>query len=152
MREYRQTARALRLRKQRCGMLVALRSTVRRFLALAKAMGALADGDTLVVCKLDRLARSTRDLLNTFGCCWCSWGCLQVTERSWADTTTAHGKLMLTVLGGLAEFERHLILRQDQRRPTTCPSSWCSFRQKAKANCASAAGSISKARRWRGVG
>jgi DNA invertase Pin-like site-specific DNA recombinase len=33
--------------------------------ALAKAIGALADGDTLVVCKLDRLARSTRDLLNT---------------------------------------------------------------------------------------
>jgi DNA invertase Pin-like site-specific DNA recombinase len=29
--------------------------------------------------------------------------------RAWADTTTAHGRLMLTVLGGLAEFERHLI-------------------------------------------
>ena len=28
----------------------------------------------------------------------------------WADTTTPHGRLMLTVLGGLAEFERHLIL------------------------------------------
>ena len=35
----------------------------------------------------------------------------------WADTTTAHGKLMITVLGGLAEFERHLILaRTDEGR------------------------------------
>jgi DNA invertase Pin-like site-specific DNA recombinase len=35
----------------------------------------------------------------------------------WADTTTPHGRLMLTVLGGLAEFERHLILtRTDEGR------------------------------------
>jgi DNA invertase Pin-like site-specific DNA recombinase len=78
--------------------------------ALAKAIGALGNGDTLVVCKLDRLARSTRDLLNTLA---------EITQRgasfkslgdSWADTTTPAGKLMLTVLGGLAEYERHLIL------------------------------------------
>jgi DNA invertase Pin-like site-specific DNA recombinase len=36
---------------------------------------------------------------------------------TWADTTTAHGRLMLTVLGGLAEFERELI-RAGQE---TCP-------------------------------
>jgi DNA invertase Pin-like site-specific DNA recombinase len=29
---------------------------------------------------------------------------------AWADTTTPHGRLMLTVLGGLAEFERELII------------------------------------------
>jgi DNA invertase Pin-like site-specific DNA recombinase len=78
--------------------------------ALAKAIGALGSGDTLIVTKLDRLARSTRDLLNTLA---------EITQRgasfkslgdSWADTTTPHGRLMLTVLGGLAEFERHLIL------------------------------------------
>ncbi len=63
----------------------------------------------LAVTRLDRLARSTRDLLNLLA---------QITERkagfrslgdAWADTTTAHGKLMVTVLGGLAEFERNLI-------------------------------------------
>jgi DNA invertase Pin-like site-specific DNA recombinase len=78
--------------------------------ALAKALAALGNGDVLVVCKLDRLARSTRDLLNTLA---------EIAERGatfkslgdpWADTTTPHGRLMLTVLGGLAEFERHLIL------------------------------------------
>src|SRR5256714_11314300 len=38
-------------------------------------------------------------------------------KDAWADTTTPHGRLMLTVLGGLAEFERHLILaRTDEGR------------------------------------
>jgi DNA invertase Pin-like site-specific DNA recombinase len=64
----------------------------------------------VLVTKLDRLARSTRDLLNVlalisdFGASFRSLG------DPWADSTTPHGKLMLTVLGGLAEFERHLIL------------------------------------------
>ena len=85
--------------------------------ALAKAIAALAQGDTLVVCKLDRLARSTRDLLNTLA----EIAGLSATFKSlgdpWCDTTTPHGRLMLTVLGGLAEFERHLILaRTDEGR------------------------------------
>ena len=76
---------------------------------LARAINSLREGDTLLVTGLDRLARSTRDLLNTLA---------QIAERgagfssladTWADTTTAHGRLMLTVLGGLAEFERELI-------------------------------------------
>jgi DNA invertase Pin-like site-specific DNA recombinase len=78
--------------------------------ALAKAIAALADGDTLVVCKLDRLARSTRDLLNTLATVGEAGATFKSLGDQWADTTTAHGRLMLTVLGGLAEFERHLIL------------------------------------------
>jgi len=78
--------------------------------ALAKAIGALADGDTLVVCKLDRLARSTRDLLNTLDAIGKAGATFKSLADGWADTTTPHGRLMLTVLGGLAEFERHLIL------------------------------------------
>ena len=76
---------------------------------LRKAISRLGEGDVLMVTRLDRLARSTRDLLNTLD---------EITKRgagfksladSWADTTTPHGRLMLTVLGGLAEFERVLI-------------------------------------------
>ena len=76
---------------------------------LAKALREIAEGDTLLVTRFDRLARPTRDLLNTLP---------KITERgatfkslgdTWADTTTAHGRLMLTVLGRLAEFERELI-------------------------------------------
>jgi DNA invertase Pin-like site-specific DNA recombinase len=64
----------------------------------------------LVVCKLDRLARSTRDLLNTLAAVSDAGASFRSLGDPWADTTTAHGKLMLTVLGGLAEFERHLII------------------------------------------
>jgi DNA invertase Pin-like site-specific DNA recombinase len=78
--------------------------------ALAKAISALGQGDTLLVCKLDRLARSTRDLLNTLDAVGKAGASFRSLGDSWADTTTPHGRLMLTVLGGLAEFERHLIL------------------------------------------
>jgi DNA invertase Pin-like site-specific DNA recombinase len=77
---------------------------------LAKAIQALGNGDTLVVCKLDRLARSTRDLLNTLDAIGKAGATFKSLGDPWADTTTPHGRLMLTVLGGLAEFERHLIL------------------------------------------
>ena len=77
---------------------------------LAKAIAALAEGDTLIVTKLDRLARSTRDLLNTLATISDKGATFKSLGDQWADTTTAHGRLMLTVLGGLAEFERHLIL------------------------------------------
>src|SRR5215472_3271598 len=77
---------------------------------LAKAIQALGNGDTLVVVKLDRLARSTRDLLNTLDAIGKAGASFKSLSDQWADTTTPHGRLMLTVLGGLAEFERHLIL------------------------------------------
>jgi DNA invertase Pin-like site-specific DNA recombinase len=77
---------------------------------LAKAIASLTPGDTLVVCKLDRLARSTRDLLNTLAAIADAGASFRSLGDPWCDTTSAHGKLMVTVLGGLAEFERHLIL------------------------------------------
>jgi DNA invertase Pin-like site-specific DNA recombinase len=77
---------------------------------LARALATLASGDTLVVCKLDRLARSTRDLLNTLDAIGKAGATFKSLGDPWCDTTTPHGRLMLTVLGGLAEFERHLIL------------------------------------------
>jgi DNA invertase Pin-like site-specific DNA recombinase len=77
---------------------------------LAKAITALGSGDCLIVTKLDRLARSTRDLLNTLDAIGKAGATFRSLSDSWADTTTPHGRLMLTVLGGLAEFERHLIL------------------------------------------
>ena len=75
---------------------------------LRRALDQLAAGDVLMVTRLDRLAGSTRDLLNTLA---------RITERkagfrslgdTWADTTRVHGRLMLTVLGGLVAFEREL--------------------------------------------
>ncbi len=76
---------------------------------LAKALRVLQPGDCLMVTRLDRLARSTRDLLNVLHALAERGVGFKSLVDSWADTTTAHGRLMLTVLGGLAEFERELI-------------------------------------------
>lgn len=76
---------------------------------LAKLMKALNAGDVLLVTRLDRLARSTRDLLNVLYEVGSRGAAFRSLADAWADTTTPHGRLMLTVLGGLAEFERELI-------------------------------------------
>src|SRR5262245_16859744 len=76
---------------------------------LAKAIRRLEPGDLLVVTRLDRLARSTRDLLNILATIGEHEAGFRSLKDTWADTTTPHGRLMLTVLGGLAEFERELI-------------------------------------------
>ena len=76
---------------------------------LAKVIRRLEPGDVLVVTRLDRLARSTRDLLNVLDEISKRGAGFRSLKDPWADTTTPHGKLMLTVLGGLAEFERSLI-------------------------------------------
>ena len=73
---------------------------------LARALAQLEQGDLLTVTRLDRLARSTRDLLNTLATIAAKGAGFRSLSDAWADTTTAHGRLMLTVLGGLAEFER----------------------------------------------
>jgi DNA invertase Pin-like site-specific DNA recombinase len=64
---------------------------------------------TMMVTRLDRLARSTRGLLNTLAAITAKKAGFKSLGDTWADTTTSHGRLMLTVLGGLAEFERDLI-------------------------------------------
>ena len=76
---------------------------------LAKAIRRLEPGDVLIVTRLDRLARSTRDLLNILDAVGKAGAGFRSLRDTWADTTTPHGRLMLTVLGGLAEFERELI-------------------------------------------
>ena len=76
---------------------------------LRRVIAALEPGDVLTVTRLDRLARSTRDLLNTLGAIADRKAGFRSLADTWADTTTSHGRLMLTVLGGLAEFERDLI-------------------------------------------
>ena len=58
---------------------------------------------------VDRLARSTRDLLNTFAAITDRKAGFRSLTDTWADTTTSHSRLMLTVLGRLEEFERDLI-------------------------------------------
>jgi DNA invertase Pin-like site-specific DNA recombinase len=75
---------------------------------LRRLLSEIAAGDVLMVTRLDRLARSTRDLLNTLATITEKKAGFRSLGDAWADTTT-EPRLMLTVLGGLAEFERELI-------------------------------------------
>ncbi|HEY2861905.1 MAG TPA: recombinase family protein [Terracidiphilus sp.] len=96
-------AHACRVFAEKISGAKANRPELKKLLRMVKA------GDVVIITRLDRLARSTRDLLNILA---------QLTERNvgfrslndaWADTTTPHGRLMVTVMGGIAEFERELI-------------------------------------------
>jgi DNA invertase Pin-like site-specific DNA recombinase len=73
-----------------------------------KALAALRAGDVLLVTRLDRLARSTRDLLDTLVVIADRKAGFRSLADAWADTTTSRGRLMLTILAGLAEFERDI--------------------------------------------
>jgi DNA invertase Pin-like site-specific DNA recombinase len=76
---------------------------------LAKMLEHIREGDTIVVWKLDRLARSTRDLLEISDTLAQAGAGLKSLSEPWADTTTPAGRMVLTVFAGLAEFERELI-------------------------------------------
>jgi DNA invertase Pin-like site-specific DNA recombinase len=89
-------------------------------------------GDTVVVAKLDRLARSTRDLANILH---------ELTEQScgiislgeaWCDTTTDVGRLMMTIMGGIAEFERGLIRTRCEEGIERAKAKGTKFGRKAK--------------------
>jgi DNA invertase Pin-like site-specific DNA recombinase len=88
---------------------------------LRKAIAALSAGDVLMVTRLDRLARSTRDLLNTLAAVTDRKAGFRSLSDAWADTTTSHGRLMLTVLGGLAEFEREISSAPAPARAASVP-------------------------------
>jgi DNA invertase Pin-like site-specific DNA recombinase len=78
--------------------------------ALAKAIAALGAGDVLLVTRLDRLARSTRDLLNVLATISEKGAGFRSLADPMIDTTSPHGKLIIGVLGALAEFEKSMIL------------------------------------------
>lgn len=97
-----------------------------------KLMKALLPGDVVVVAKLDRLARSSRDLANILhgleqlGCGFTSLG------ESWCDTTTEVGKLMMTIMGGIAQFERSLIRKRCDEGIERAKAKGTKFGRKAK--------------------
>jgi DNA invertase Pin-like site-specific DNA recombinase len=99
---------------------------------LQRALSVLEAGDVLLVTKLDRLARSTRDLLNTLATIADKGAGFKSLGDPWADTTTPHGKLMVTILGGLAEFERHLILTRTNEGKARARANGVKFGRKPK--------------------
>ena len=76
---------------------------------LLKLLAALAPGDVVTVTRIDRLARSTFDLFGIVKRIVDAKAQFRSLAEPWADTGTSTGRLMLAVLGGLADVERDLI-------------------------------------------
>jgi DNA invertase Pin-like site-specific DNA recombinase len=76
---------------------------------LQRLLDQLRTGDTVVVWKLDRIARSTRHLLEIMDTIREAGARFRSLSEPWADTTTHAGKMIMTVFAGIAEFERDLI-------------------------------------------
>jgi DNA invertase Pin-like site-specific DNA recombinase len=99
---------------------------------LERALEALGEGDVLIITRLDRLARSSRDLLNIVKQITDAGATFRSLKDHWADTTTAQGRLILTVLGGLAEFERELIAERTGEGRTRAMAKGVVFGRKPK--------------------
>jgi DNA invertase Pin-like site-specific DNA recombinase len=84
-------------------------STKRERPQFQRMLDQIRAGDTIVVWKLDRLARSTRNLLETMELIREAGGKFRSLSEPWADTTTHAGKMIMTIFAGIAEFERDLI-------------------------------------------
>ena len=93
----------------------------------------LRDGDTVIVWKLDRLARSTRDLLETMETIREAGARFQSLSEPWANTTTHAGKLIMTVFAGIAEFERDLIRERTSAGREAAQAAGHSLRASSKA-------------------
>jgi DNA invertase Pin-like site-specific DNA recombinase len=100
-----------------CGKVFAERvSSAAKRAQLEASLEFAREGDTLAVTKLDRLARSVADLLSIVARLDAKGVALRVLSMGGhsVDTSTATGKLMLTMLGAVAEFERGLMLERQR--------------------------------------
>jgi len=100
--------------------------------ALAGAIKALGSGDTLIVSRLDRLARSTRDLLNVLDTVAKVGAGFKSLGEPMIDTTSAHGRLVLGILAIIGEFERSLILARTSEGRKRAMANGVRFGRKAK--------------------
>ena len=76
---------------------------------LNRMLDQLRKGDVVAVWKLDRLARSTRNLLEIVETISNAGARFQSISEPWVDTTSHAGKMIMTIFAGIAEFERDLI-------------------------------------------
>ena len=81
---------------------------------LAKLLKTVKPDDTVVVVKLDRIARSSRDLHNILGQLKDLGAGFVSLGEGWCDTTTSVGRLVISIMAGIAEFERELIRKRCQ--------------------------------------
>jgi DNA invertase Pin-like site-specific DNA recombinase len=101
-------------------------------LELQKALEFSREGDTLVVTKLDRLARSMGDLWGIVNTLESKGVAFKVLDQSGMDTSSATGKLLFNILGSIAEFERDLINARTDEGRKAAKAKGVKFGRKAK--------------------
>jgi len=95
----------------------------------------LRNGDTVIVWKVDRLARSTRDLLETMETIREAGARFQSLSEPWANTTSHAGKLIMTVFAGSSALHAAEFSVAPSRKPSTCFSPWSSTPTAASTRC-----------------
>jgi DNA invertase Pin-like site-specific DNA recombinase len=111
---------------------------------LTRAIDALREGDVLLVTRLDRLARSTRDLLNVLAAVADKAAGFRSIADPMIDTTSPHGKLILAVLGALSEFERSMILARTSEGRKRAQARGFKFGRKPKLSAFQIAEALSR--------
>jgi Resolvase, N terminal domain len=101
---------------------------------LGKLLKRLDEGDVLVVTRLDRLARSTRDLLNILDKVAKAGAGFRSLADTWADTTTPHGRLMLTIPGRSRRVRARVDPGADGRGSSEGKGGWRAHGAPAEAN------------------
>jgi DNA invertase Pin-like site-specific DNA recombinase len=94
---------------------------------LHRVLAKLVENDVFMITRLDRFARSTRDLLNMVELISAKGAGIRSLGDPWFDTTTPHGRLMLTVFAGIAEFERALIRARTSEGRTRAKANGVKF-------------------------
>jgi len=94
---------------------------------LARLLDHLRHGDVVTITRLDRLARSTGDLLAISERIGAAGAGLRSLAEPWADTTTPAGRMILTVFAGIADFERSLIVERTSSGRTAAKARGVTF-------------------------
>jgi DNA invertase Pin-like site-specific DNA recombinase len=99
---------------------------------LAKLMASLKPGDVVLVTKIDRLGRSTQDLLNLIGDMRKAGANFKSLGDEMMDTTSANGELIFTILAAIATYERRLIEARTSEGRTRAKANGVKFGRKSK--------------------
>lgn len=128
------TTQEAHLRAAGCGRIFTEKITgIRRARPqLDRMLDHLRAGDVIVVTRLDRLARSILDLLDIVERLSEAGAGLRSLAEPWADTTTPAGRIVLTVFGGMAEFERSLIVERTSSGRAAAKTRGTKFGRKPK--------------------
>lgn len=94
---------------------------------LVKMLDHLRPGDVIMVTRLDRLARSTSNLLDIAERIKAAGADFRSLAEPWADTSSPAGKMILTVFAGIADFERSLILERNSSGRTAAKARGVRF-------------------------